>query len=112
MAEEKEVPLHRERLGLADKEKMKAEGEAARKKLAQDMGQTFATPEGLRVLAFLANLCGYQKTCVGANPMLGMDVKDGTLYNAAREGVYKELRQYIPRYILKKAEFGDVHEIN
>lgn len=112
MSKEKEIPMHRERLNLPDKEAVKKVQDEKRKKIMQDMAMTFGTPEGMRSLEIIAKLCGFGKTNVGANPQLGMDVRDGTLYNASREGVYKELRTFLPARILKKVEFGDVIEIN
>lgn len=112
MSEKKIPPLHRDRLNLPDKEKLKQEYEARRKSLMLDMAQTFGSPEGMRALEYIMVLSGYGKTNVGANPSLGMDVKDGTLYNAARESIYLELRGLISPKILKKVEFGDLIEIS
>lgn len=107
----KEIPLHRERLSLPDKAEIKKVQDEKRKKILLDMAQTFATPEGMRSLAVIAEICGFGKTCVGGNPALGMEIKDGTFYNATRQAVYLELRVLIPKRILKKVEYGDTIEI-
>jgi hypothetical protein len=104
--EKKEVPLHRERLGLLDKEAQGKLLERKRKLLSSDMAVCFNTPEGRRVLRYIMTICGYKKSKIGGNAALGMDILQGTYYNAAREQICLELIEFIPDYILKDAEFG------
>lgn len=101
---QKEIPAHRARIEVSD-HKIQKEKERRRKLLVQDLATTFTTPEGRRSLGFIRELCGYGKTCIGGNPALGMDIDRGTLYNAARETIYLELRALLPAYILKDVEF-------
>lgn len=79
--------------------------EEARKKWLSIFGTTFSTPEGVQALRYIMNLCGWQDSVVGGNPDLGMDVAQGTLYNAARRNVYLELRGTVPSNILRDVEF-------
>lgn len=111
--ESREVPhvsLHQQRSESVDKDKQRKELDRRVKNLRMDMAITFSPPEGKRVLRWLLLECGFHKTCVGGNPSLGMDVKDGTLYNAARESIYLELRQLIPSEILKEVEYENIDE--
>ena len=112
MAEEqKEIPMHRERLNLPDKVDQQKLTEAKRKQLSSDLKVCFSSVEGRRVLRYLMSICGYKKSKVGGNPNLGMDVSQGTLYNAARENVCIELLEFIPAYILKDVEYGNIDDI-
>lgn len=107
-----EIPLHKERLNPADKDKIKKSQDDLREKLRLDMAQAFGSAEGLRALTFIMDLCGHNKTVIGGNPTIGMDLAMGTIHNAARHNVYLELRAFIPKHILKKVEFGDIIEIS
>lgn len=109
--ESKELSLHRERIPLADKETQRKAAQDRDKQIKTDMAQVFGTSEGRRVLTYIYNLCGYGETTVGGNPQLGMDIKDGTLYNSARRSIYVELRKWIPAKILKSAEFNDLEKM-
>ena len=107
MPEEKtDQPFHRERLGLPDKDAVQKLTEARKKQLSRDMAVCFNTAEGRRVLKYLLSLGGYKKGKIGGNPQLGMDVMEGTLYNASREQLILELIEFIPAYILKDCEYG------
>jgi hypothetical protein len=100
---------------VADKEAQRKAYQAKERQLKEDLAVTFGTPAGRRTLAYIRDICGFSKSCVGGNPQLGMDIKDGTLYNAARQSIYLELRQLIPVRILKPVEFNDkevIEEIN
>lgn len=105
------VPTHKQRSPSVDKDEQRKVLEKKHKNLRMDMAITFSTEEGKRVLRWILDECGYHKSCVGGNPALGMDVKDGTLYNAARETIYIELRQLIPHSILKEVEYENINEI-
>jgi hypothetical protein len=104
--EKKEVPLHRERLNLPDKEEQQKLTEAKRKQLRSDMSLVFGTVEGRRVLRHLMEACGFRRGKIGGNPQIGMDIHAGLLYNCAREQVFIELTEFIRADILRDAEFG------
>ena len=104
--ERKEIPLHRERLGLLDKDAQTKLVERKRKQLTQDMALVFNSEEGRRVLRYILNLGGFKKGKIGGNPQLGMDVLEGTLYNCAREQILLEILEFVPAYILKDCEYG------
>jgi len=106
MPEEQEVPLHRERLNLPDKNAGQKINEAKRKQLRQDMAFCFGTVQGRNVLRFMMGICGYRKSKVGGNVNLGMSIEQGTLYNASRELIFIEVAEHIPSDILKDAEYG------
>lgn len=108
--EQPHVPTHTQRSRSVDKDKQQHEIDRRIKLLRMDMALTFGTPEGKRVLKWLLNECGFHKSCVGGNPNLGMDVAQGTIYNAARESIYIELRQLIPSETLKEVEYENVDE--
>lgn len=104
--DKKEIPLHRERLNLPDKEESSKKRDCARKQLVEDMRVTFNTPAGRRVLRYFMSICGYKRQKVGANPAMGMDILHGTFYNAVREQVILEFIDVIPEAVLKDCEFG------
>jgi hypothetical protein len=104
--EKKDIPLHRQRLNLPDKEEATKLRENFRKQLAEDMRVTFNTPSGRRVLRYFMSICGYKRQKVGGNPAMGLDILHGTFYNAVREQVILEFIEVIPDAILKDVEFG------
>lgn len=104
MDEEKEIPTHKLRLKQSD-EKLKKEAEAKRKQLAIDFNTTFSTPSGRRTLNSIMKICGFGRSSVGGNPALGMDIRDGTLYNAARQNIYLEIRNFLEPKLLQEVEF-------
>lgn len=104
--QKKYVPLHKERLNLPDNEGQREIRERKRKQLAEDMRICFNSPSGRRVLRYFMNICGYKRQKVGGNPQMGMDVLQGTFYNAVREQVILEFIDVIPDSILKDVEFG------
>jgi len=106
--ENKHVPTHTQRSPSVDREKQTKELERRTKQLRFDFAITFGTPEGKRVLQWLIKESGYQKSQVGGNPQLGMDVLQGTLYNSARLSIYLEMRQLIPEETLKGVEYADI----
>ena len=109
--EKKEIPLHRERLGLPDRVDQQKLNAAKQKQLRRDMAFCFTTNEGRRVLRYLMNLAGYKKPKVGGNTQIGMDVLVGTVYNTAREGLLLEFIEHIPVDILRDCEFGTFSEL-
>lgn len=109
--EQPHVPTHTKRSASTDKDEQRKEFTRKVRNLRMDMAITFSTPEGKRVLKWLCNECGFGRGIVGGNPALGMDVDRGTLYNAARLGVYTELRSLIPHGILLEVEYENIQEI-
>lgn len=109
--EQPHVPTHTQRSPSVNKEKQQKEFERRAKQLRFDMAITFGTPEGRRVLQWLISESGFQKSQVGGNPALGMDVLQGTLYNSARVSIYLELRQLIPAETLKLVEYENISEV-
>lgn len=112
MAEPKEVPLHRERLNLVDKNQYQKVTEAKKKQLRQDMASCFNSIQGRNVLRYLISITGYRKSKVGGNPALGMNILEGTLYNSARELVGIEFLEMVPAHILKDIEYGTIDELD
>lgn len=109
--EQPHIPSHLKRSEATDKDKQRREFEQRAKSLRMDFALTFSTPEGRRVLKWIIQESGYQKSNVGGNPQLGMDVLQGTLYNAARQSLYLEMRQLIPAETLKLIEYENISEV-
>lgn len=103
--------MHRQRSSAADKDKQKDYFDKKTKLLKLDMAATFNTPEGRRVLKHLFKTSGFGESNIGGNPTLGMDILQGTIYNAARQSMYLELRKLIPHETLKVIEFDNLEEI-
>ncbi len=75
------------------------------KLLKRDLEIAIASPEGLNLMKWIFSLSGYSKTLIVGNPQTG-DIHDrGTLYNNARRSIWLEIRQMLPRRILKKIEY-------
>lgn len=109
--EKPHIPFHNQRSSSVDRDKQTKEFERRAKQLRFDFAITFGTPEGRRVLKWIIEQSGYQKSNIGGNPALGMDVLQGTLYNASRQAMYLEMRQLIPHEILKQCEYENVTEV-
>ncbi len=76
-----------------------------RKLLKRDIEIAAASPEGLNLMKWVFGLSGYSKILIVGNPQTG-DIHDrGTLYNNARRSIWLEIRQMLPKRILKKIEF-------
>ena len=105
------VPVHTQRSPSVDREKQNKEFERRAKQLRFDFAITFGTAEGRRVLKWIIEQSGYQKSNVGGNPQLGMYVLQGTLYNASRQAIYLEMRQLIPAETLKSVEYENISEV-
>ncbi len=73
--------------------------------LRQCVAISASSSEGIISFRQIMNMCGYNKSAVVANPQTGDINLVGTLYNTARENLWKELRQLIPPKALKKIEF-------
>ena len=112
MSEEKtEQPFHRERLGLPDKDAAQKLTEARKKQLSRDMAVCFNTPEGRNVLRYLLTICGYAEGTIGGNVAMGMDILQGSFYNACRRQIAIEFIEFIPDYILKDVQFGKPEDL-
>lgn len=104
------VPSHRQRSAGVDKDEQQKSFERQVKNLKLDMAEVFGTAAGKRVLKYIFEISGYGTSNVGGNPALGMDVKDGTFYNAVRQNLYLEVRKLVPHSILKVVEFDNIEE--
>jgi hypothetical protein len=104
------VPIHTQRSSAVDRDSIQKVRQQQEKQLRMDFALTFNTAEGKRVLKWIMFQSGYGKSPVGGNPALGLDVMQGTLYNAARLGLYTELRQFVPHTVLKQVEFENIDE--
>lgn len=109
--EKSHIPFTHLRSSSVDRDKQAKSFEKAAKQLRIDFAITFGTPEGRRVLKWVIEQSGYQKSNIGGNPQLGMDVLQGTFYNSCRESLYLEMRQLIPAETLKSVEYENVQEI-
>ena len=109
--EKKDQPLHRERLGLLNKEEQQKVLEKKRKILSGDMAVCFNTPEGRNVLRYLLTICGYAEGTIGGNVAMGMDILQGSFYNACRRQIAIEFIEFIPDYILKDVQFGKPEDL-
>lgn len=105
------VPAHRQRPLGVDKDKQQNQQETKLRNLRLDMAATFSSLEGRRVLRHIFLASGFGESNIGGNAQLGMDVLQGTLYNAARQNLYLELRKFIPHNILKVVEFDNLEEL-
>ncbi len=91
------------------KAKQKEKAEKTNKLLMRDIEVASASPEGLNLMKYIFDLTGYSKVLIVGNPATG-DVHDrGTLYNNARRSIWLEIRQLIPKRILKKIEYEKIN---
>lgn len=104
------VPSHRQRPLSADKDEQKKSLEKKIKNLKLDMAYVFGSKEGQRVLKHIFLSSGFGESNIAGNAQMGLDIKDGTFYNAARQQLYLELRKLIPHSILKQVEFDNLEE--
>ncbi len=94
-------------LSSESKEKQKAQNEANAKRMAQLMqcvAVAASSPEGIIAFRQIMHMCSYNKNVVVGTVETGIDGV-GTVYNAARENIWKELRQLIPIKARKKIEY-------
>ncbi len=102
---------HNSRQGKASKEaeeKQKAALAIEQKKMAelvQCAAVASSSPEGIITFRQLMIMCGYNMSAVAANPKTGEINVEGTIYNTARENIWKEFRQLIPVKTRKKIEY-------
>ncbi len=93
---DKEIKANQQKVLEAEQKKMG--------QLVQCVGVAASTPEGIIAFRQLMCMCGYNLSCVVGDAKIGIDV-NGTLYNAARENIWKEFRQLIPVKARKKIEY-------
>lgn len=105
------IPTHTQRSDAIDKDEQRRLSEKKLNSLRMDFAVVFNTPAGKNVLRWLCFQSGFHKSQVGGNIQLGMDVMQGTLYNAAREALYIEMRSLIPSSILQEIEYLNIEEI-
>ncbi len=94
----------------ASKEKQKQQ-EEQNKQAAKNMAQLMrcvavaaSSPEGVVAFRQIMNMCSYNKNVVVGTAESGIDGV-GTVYNAGRENIWKELRQLIPNKTRKIIEY-------
>lgn len=98
----------------SERAEARADHEAKLRKLAgqrtammrEDFGRTFGTEHGKRVLAFICQRSGYNKSKIAARVDGGINT-DMTVFLAQEETFYLELRKHIPIDVLKQVEYGD-----
>lgn len=75
--------------------------------MREDFTKTFQTEHGKRVLAWLFERCGYDKSKLGATTQ---GVLDGnlTIHNAMEETLYIAIRKFISIDVLQQIEYGQV----
>ncbi len=81
----------------AEQEKMK--------QLIECIGIASATPEGVIAFRQLMHMCAYNQSVVVVHPQTHKLDTVGSIYNAARENIWKEFRQLIPVKTRKKIEY-------
>ena len=75
--------------------------------LREDFGRTFQTEHGKRVLAYIAQRCGWRKPPLAAN-MQGIIDEKITTHNAMELSFYLHITQFISVDVLKQVEYGEV----
>ncbi len=73
--------------------------------LKRDLEIATASPEGLNLMRWIFDLSGYSKILIAGNIQTGEILDRGTLYNNARRSIWLEIRQLIPKRILRKIEY-------
>lgn len=84
------------------KEKALVDRQAA---LRRDFNETFGTPSGRKVLRYLFEISGYEKSDVVADPTSGQIFLETSLYNMAFRNFYRKIRSNVRVDILKDVEF-------
>ncbi len=75
------------------------------KLLRRDLEIATASPEGLNLMRWIFSLSGYSKILITGNTQTGEILDRGTLCNNARRSIWLEIRQLLPKRILKKIEY-------
>ncbi len=73
--------------------------------LKRDLEIATASPEGLNLMRWIFDLSGYSKILIAGNTQTGEILDRGTLYNNARRSIWLEIRQLLPKRILRKIEY-------
>ena len=73
--------------------------------LREDFGRTFQTEHGKRVLAYIADRCGWGKPPLAANAQGLIDEKI-TTHNAMELSFYMHIRKFISIDVLHQIEYG------
>lgn len=76
-----------------DRKLRSKKSEQRKKEFEQCIAQTFATPEGKRVLLWLMEVCGFQKSNITSFDMNGQLSDKMILWNESRRDVYLRLRE-------------------
>lgn len=74
--------------------------------MREDFGRCFGTDHGKRVLAWMCERAGYNKSKVAIGKG-GID-KDMSVFLAQEEAFYLEIRKHIPINILMEIEYGGI----
>ena len=85
----------------------KEQAEARESMLRHDFGLTFQTDHGKRVLAWLAERCGWALPPLAANKNGEIDEKI-TTHNAMELSLYLAVRRFIPISVLQQVEYGQI----
>jgi hypothetical protein len=86
--------------------KLKGVVEQRQAMLREDFGRTFQTEHGKRVLAYIADRCGWGKPPLAANSQGIIDEKI-TTHNAMELSLYMHIRKFIHIDVLQQVEYGD-----
>lgn len=89
------------------REKIKHDQEKKQLRLIRCMNTVFASEEGLVVLRYLVEICGYTKSDAVGSAQTGDILDRATFYNLTRRGLYVEIRKLIKSDILRRAEYPE-----
>lgn len=80
--------------------------QAAAKKaqIARDLNEAFSTSAGLHALRYIMELCQWERSSV-IGDQNGNPLPEGTIYNAAQQNIYRNLRKLIKKETLILVEF-------
>lgn len=100
-------PSEREARKAEDADKQSKLAETRMKLLREDFGRTFQTEHGKRVLAYIAQRCGWRKPPLAANSQGIIDEKI-TTHNAMELSFYLHITQFIAIDVLQDVEYGRI----
>lgn len=72
--------------------------------LRKDFNETFASAHGQRVLKYIMDVCGYQRSSTTVDPTTTKIITDNMLYNEARRNLYLSIRSFLKAEILIQVE--------
>jgi len=87
--------------------KLKALVETRQAMMREDFGRTFQTEHGKRVLAWIAERCGWARPPLAANQQ-GIIDQQITTHNAMELSFYLAIRKFIHIEVLQQVEYGQV----